>query len=181
MHMHPHPNANTMHANTHTHMYMQIHTHTHMYMQIHTHTHMYMQIHTHTHVHANTHTHTCTCKYTHTSQQFRALIPGPREHVISTGRACFRVTRAISIRNREWTDFIRLISRSRKLICTRTDEFGLIIARVRPILNETGQTPYEDRVLVRKNYCMTYWQLEDTWLIYGLCQLIPCTEYVAGY
>ena len=115
------------------------------------------------------------------SQQFRALIPGPREHVISTGRACFRVTRAISIRNREWTDFIRLISRSRKLICTRTDEFGLIIARVRAILNETGQTPYEDRVLVRKNYCMTYWQLEDTWLIYGLCQLIPCTEYVAGY
>ena len=114
-------------------------------------------------------------------QQFRALIPGPREHVISTGRACFRVTRAISIRNREWTDFIRLISRSRKLICTRTDEFGLIIARVRAILNETGQTPYEDRVLVRKNYCMTYWQLEDTWLIYGLCQLIPCTEYVAGY
>ena len=115
------------------------------------------------------------------AQQFRALIPGPREHVISTGRACFRVTRAISIRNREWTDFIRLISRSRKLICTRTDEFGLIIARVRAILNETGQTPYEDRVLVRKNYCMTYWQLEDTWLIYGLCQLIPCTEYVAGY
>ena len=115
------------------------------------------------------------------TQQFRALIPGPKEHVISTGRACFRVTRAICIRNREWTDFIRMISRSRKLICTRTDEFGLIIARVRAILNETGQTPYEDRVLVRKNYCMTYWQLEDTWLIYGLCQLIPCTEYVAGY
>ena len=44
---------------------------------------------------------------------------------------------------------------------------GLIIARVRAILNETGQTP----VLVRKNY---YWQLEDTWLM--LCQLIPCSE-----
>ena len=123
----------------------------------------------------------CLCSLNAVPQQFRALIPGPREHVISTGRACFRVTRAIFIRNREWTDFIRLISRSRKLICTRTDEFGLIIARVRAILNETGQTPYEDRVLVRKNYCMTYWQLEDTWLIYGLCQLIPCTEYVAGY
>ena len=66
---------------------------------------------------------------------------------------------------REWTDFIRLISRSRKLICTRTDEFGLIIARVRAILNETGQTPYEDRVLVRKNYCMTYWQLKDIYVV----------------
>ena len=107
------------------------------------------------------------------AQQFRALIPGSRQYVVSTGRACFRVTRAICFRNREWTDFI---SRSRELICTRTDEFGLIIARVRAILNETGHTPYKHRVLVRKNYCMTYWQLEDTWLIYGLCQLIPCTE-----
>ena len=73
------------------------------------------------------------------SQQFRALIPGPWQHAISPGRACFRILRAMCSRNREWTDFIRMISRSRRIICMRTGYFESNVARERAILYVTEE------------------------------------------
>ena len=40
------------------------------------------------------------------------FVTGPWQHAISTGSACFPILCAFCSRNREWTDFIRMISRS---------------------------------------------------------------------
>ena len=51
-------------------------------------------------------------------QQFLALIAGPRCHVMLSASTCLRTLYASCVRHREWTDFLRIVSRCRKIICT---------------------------------------------------------------